>query len=428
MKWRVLLAAILAMAAGPTYAAWTFVAAGALASGGGTLTTGLPAGHTSGDHLIWIGLSRNSANAVAIPSGYAEVYSITAAAKFFVIADKIDGGSESAPSTAANGTSLAQLFAYRGGPSSLTGLLHASATAGSVQCTTNPPIPALTITQNNTLVLGIAFQLDNYTGFTSNPSGFTTADHNAYDGSSDLSLMVAHQIQTTATNIGAGNFTTAGATQQTCNGVTISLTAGATTGGSVSITSVNTTNSIAYTDTNRVATVANAGATQSTSTFKLVDQGGSVKSTQSIDTWSATSIQFDPTQGNVRFGTVSYELVVGANTATLPGTLTVPSGEWYSDISGIVSLDFNTDGSKAYRLRYQPNRYYDSPTDLANGDQLHCKRTGGSGTLTLNGDGTFQAPPTITQIQCRKWHSGTWGSFQTWDLTGGKPVFTGPHP
>ncbi len=409
---------------------WSFVNAGTFASGNGaaTLTPGLPSGHASGDHLMWMGLERNSSNTIALPSGYAEVYCLlNGAIKYFCVADKIDGGSESAPSTTAVGPAVAQIAAFRGGPTSLSGLLHASASTSST-CSTNPPIPALTITQANTLVLGLAFQLDDYTGFTSNPSGFTTVAHNAADLNSDVSLLASYQVQTTATNISAGNFTTSGATSQTCRGVTLSLNPGQTA-GTTSITSVNTTNSIAYTDTNRVATVVAAGASQGAGTFKLIDQAGSIKSTQSIDTWADTSIQFDPTQGNVRFGAITYELIPNAsNTATLAGALTVPSGEWYSDISGIVALDFNIAGTISGRIRGQPNRYYDYPTDLANGDQWHCKRTGGSGNLTLNADGTFIADSTVMQIQCRIWHTNAWGSFQTWDLRGAAPTFSGPNP
>lgn len=432
----------LLLASFPAHADWSFVSAGTPSSNDGNVAVapGLPPGHASTDHLLWIGLKRNSANAVVLPTGYAEIFSYTTSTpKYFVVADKIDTGSEVAPvSDPSAGVESAIILAYRGGPTSLVGLVHASAVSGGAACTTTPQTPALTITQDNTLVLLIAYQLDNYTSFTSDPDGFAPAAHFAYDGSGDISLMIAHQIQTTATSIPVENFTTAGAISSTCRGFALSLVA-PPAAAAITITSVNTTNTVAYNATARPAVVVGAGASQGASTFKLIDQGGTVKATQTITAWADTLLGFDVVQGNARLGPINWELVVGSDSDTLPGELTTPAGEWYVNIAGLVPLDFNVDGSQPGRYRGQPNRYYDFPNDLANGDQLHCKRTVGSGNLNaivdgltktpgISPTGTFSPDTTVKQIQCRIWHGGAWGTFQTWEFGGRGPVFVGPNP
>jgi hypothetical protein len=170
-----------------------------------------------------------------------------------------------------------------------------------------------------------------------------------------------------------------------------------------SITNVDSDNSITATQTNVVIT----GTDFDTATVDL-EQGGNVES-QSIDSQDATSIQFDVTQGDVKYGSATIRVTNGdAQDDTQAVTLTAPTGKNFVDLASVETEAEN-------RITATP--------DLEIGDQIEWSNVQG-GTIadvTVNDDGTFECEEAVTAFDVRVWDSGdeTWGSIATQDIDDG---------
>jgi len=166
------------------------------------------------------------------------------------------------------------------------------------------------------------------------------------------------------------------------------------------ITDVDGDNTITATQTDVVTT----GTGFDNATVTLRD--GSVVESQSIDSQTATSIQFNVSQGNIRYGVPTLR-VTNADTqfSDQAITLTAPAGKSYVDLMSVNS-------TAAHRIT--------AVADLAPGDQLEISNVVG-GTIadvTVNDDATFDAAIAVTAFDVRA-HDGTeWGAIGTQAVTG----------
>lgn len=420
----------------PVTATCTLVSTGTKATGTGTLTPGAPAGYSPGDLLLFIGGARAASETASSITGYTQVAVHSSGNP--VIWGRIATGSDGTPSTDFSGstTGVAYIAAYHSttGWPAIGSLLVNSATGSATLTATR--YRSLTVTQDNTCALQMALK-QTTTGNTNIPTvvavtgGYTAAGQFAgVTTASGVWISSQFQSQSTATNLAQSDETITGNSDSAiANGVSITMAMGATIVYPL-ISSVDSDNDITYVQTGFTIAGTDFKSSQGAGFAQIVDSA--ITCALTINTWADTSINADmPGTCHSRLGSRVLRVQNSdGNAYDKPITLSPTSDGWYSDISGIVALDFNTLGTAAGRIKGQPNRYYDSPTDLADGDQLNCKRTAGSGTLTLNADATFTAPSTLTQMQCRFWDdtSDTWGTFQSWDLTGVPPTFSGPSP
>lgn len=166
----------------------------------------------------------------------------------------------------------------------------------------------------------------------------------------------------------------------------------AATGGTVTITDVDTDEIVTATQANVVITGTGFGASQGGGSVSL-RQGGTGK-TLSVDSWSATSIQVDIS--GVGIGVVngllygSMNIRVVNNSAALddqPITVNPPSGTIYHDLSGgLVDLGFDGNGNAS--------RLFGDPLDLQDTSQVGIRNASGctaSTDITINDDGSTAA-------------------------------------
>lgn len=183
---------------------------------------------------------------------------------------------------------------------------------------------------------------------------------------------------------------------------------------SPTITNVDGDNSITATQANVVITGTNFEAAQGAGYARIYD--GALFVAQSIDTWAATSIQFDASIGTsigIRYG--ARTLRVGTNgglTVDQAITVTAPSGKNFVDLTSVAA----------------DNRLTSSP-DLATGDQIEWSNVVGSGMtiadVTVFADGTFNFTPGVESFDFRV-HNQTegWGAVETVDTEGIVPTIT----
>jgi PASTA domain/Putative Ig domain len=181
-----------------------------------------------------------------------------------------------------------------------------------------------------------------------------------------------------------------------------------------SITSVDTDNIFTATQTN-VAIVC-AGAGSSTGQLHLID--GDIEVAQSIDSWSATAIQFDVVLGGCRYGALTLRLTTSTGLiATKAVTVNPPSGTTVVQLATLRALTFDVNNC--------PSRAYDEPGDIPNGAQLRLRGTAGSGSVGADDDGRLFWDDTRTQSDV-DWNDGSGWNNASWDLRGLFPKFIGP--
>lgn len=171
------------------------------------------------------------------------------------------------------------------------------------------------------------------------------------------------------------------------------------------VTDVDTDESITSTQTNVVIT----GTGFNTATV-VIRQGANTVS-QSIDSQTATSIQFDVVfdsgSPDLKYGAATLAVINGdAQEGTIAITIAPPSGKAFVNVLAPHAS--------------APNRI--TATGLASGDQIEALNAqGGAITdLTLNADGTFDYDDALTAFDARVWDSSdsTWGSVGTQSLAG----------
>lgn len=175
------------------------------------------------------------------------------------------------------------------------------------------------------------------------------------------------------------------------------------------ITDVDTDESITATQTNVVIT----GTGFDTATVDI-EQGATVKA-QSIDSQSATSIQFDVVfdagADDLKYGAATLRVTNGdTQDATQAITITAPTGVAYIDLASI-----ETEGD---------NRIT-AAGDLEIGDQIEISNVQGGvvADITLQSDGTFIAAENVTAFDARAWdhNDSAWGSIGTQTLVDAVP-------
>lgn len=210
---------------------WSFGSAGVMNAAANTNVTPLsvayPAGIAAGDILL---LACEAANAsVTITPGdiTTSLFSRTTNGTtqlFAKIADGTETGNVSI-STNNAGWLNAQIARFTGGPSTLTGIVHASASTGS-SAATGLAYAAATITVDNTLVIILGGKKVNVTGYT--PPAEVPNEIGDGNGSTQNSMTWDYLIQTTATNIAGGSWTITGDSSAARSSITVALLAGAT--------------------------------------------------------------------------------------------------------------------------------------------------------------------------------------------------------
>ena len=204
---------------------WSFVAAGGNgAAQTGTITLALPAGHTAGDTLLCLCVTKAQTITVPVPSGYTSIYN---KGTWCQLLAKIDSGAETAPAIASGGNNMAaSLVAFRGGPGIIPTVSTSATTNNNVTSSGTINTPALSPSIDNGLIIDIGSCKDNYGTFSSNPSGFSTLDHLAFSAGG-LSLVWAYQIQTARAAISADGFSISGVgASVNCDGSTVAINSG----------------------------------------------------------------------------------------------------------------------------------------------------------------------------------------------------------
>lgn len=179
------------------------------------------------------------------------------------------------------------------------------------------------------------------------------------------------------------------------------------------VTDVDTDESITGTQANVVITGTSFGATQGAGHVKVFD--GSLSVTPTIDTWAATSIQFDMSIGTstgIRYGARTLRVTDNAAAfGELAITVTAPAG--------VNFVNLTTLAAPADRLTSSP--------DMASGDQLEWSNVVG-GTIadvTVFPDGSFSFIAGVTAFNFRVHDVTTgWGASATVTTAGLVPTIT----
>jgi hypothetical protein len=155
-----------------------------------------------------------------------------------------------------------------------------------------------------------------------------------------------------------------------------------------------------------VVTGSGFGATQGTGSVTITQ--GVVTVTQTVTSWSATSIQFstafEASPNDLKFGAATLRVTENGGTyAEIGITITPPTGQTYVAITSVNATP--------------SHRFVVSP-DLAVGDQVWARGLGGTAApvgLTLNADGTFyfaSGSPIGFEILVWNAASASWGTGQ----------------
>ena len=200
--------------------------------------------------------------------------------------------------------------------------------------------------------------------------------------------------------------------------VTMGTALQAATVSGPTITDIDADNVVTSDQTNIVATVSGAEASQGTGSLVLIS--GSYSQAQTIDTWSDTSIQFDAVRGSLPYGQMTARLTNdSAETADKSITFNPPSGfSAYSIASGTAVT--GTQGSLFSNLSGSPSTgdqvVVPTLTDEGVSITVDVDGSGNATGLYVIGSG-FSSPD---QFDFEYWDSttGTWSSGTVFLSTG----------
>lgn len=193
--------------------AYTFRSVGVSDTGTGTLTPGAPSGKATGDLLLLATGARAATETLSTPSGWTLLLDTTSTANdsCALFARIADGSGSDTPTFDWSGTSdgFAQIAAYYGDVfTDLANIIAHSAVAGTTSNTTNIPIPALTVTTDNCLLLAVGKKQKTATsdgGSATPPTGINSELADSWPtGATRLAFVWGYTQQTTATNFTAG--------------------------------------------------------------------------------------------------------------------------------------------------------------------------------------------------------------------------------
>lgn len=192
-------------------AAITYVGIGAKAEAdAANLTPALPAGWVPGDLLVVFAVTRDTADTVDVPAGWA---TLRAVGTNFKVLGRIARTGDVAPTItftgdAAGDTNIAQCAAWRGTDQDVATVVAHAADQTNASAA-NVAYPALTITTAGCAVVVAAEKQDDWTSVAALAGMTEIADSPSVLGN-DAALAVDYVIQTTATNISSGSFTVTG--------------------------------------------------------------------------------------------------------------------------------------------------------------------------------------------------------------------------
>lgn len=232
----------------PAAAGVAFIAQGAVSAQGTptTLTPALPAGLQPGDVTLCWATVRTGA--VVAPDGWEE---LVVSGNCSLIGRVHREGETAGPpltftGTVANGTAYAQCFGFRGVHRNLAELVHISAESSNASAQ-NITVPALTITEDDCLVLVLGWKADDWTSVAALAGQFFTelSDTSTTTGD-DVGLEVQYRVNVgTNTDVTATSLTVTGGASAISRAVVVALrpdleapitrldTAGSTLNGSI---------------------------------------------------------------------------------------------------------------------------------------------------------------------------------------------------
>lgn len=408
-------------------AAYTIYGVGTITrAAGGTVSPPWPSGWVSSSmaatttRAIYATTSYGGSSRPSTPAGWTAIDDNTSAPNIAVYTKIVASGDTSPPTVVWGVDCYAVVVLLQGDVYTTDATLVVSGEARSRASTnTNQlPYPSLIPSLDNSWVL--AFGMHRKTALSNGATigtltGFTALSSSVSSGTT-LAVWAGYQQQTAHTTI-AINSQTVSIADNSANSQGVLIALKTSTSTAPAITDVDGDNIITSTQANVVITGTTLGATQGTGGVTLID--GLLTQSLSVDSWAATSIQVDITQGNIRNGARTVQVTTGTGTAASKAiTLTPPSGTSYVDITSLRALTLDS--------RNKPTRLYSSP-DITGVVQVEYKRTAGSGSITVGADGRVGWDDTVTQMQWR-WHNGSvWSSWYTWDLRGFFPDFIGPN-
>ena len=408
-------------------AAYTIYGVGTIAhASGGTVSPSWPAGWVSSSmaatttRAIYATASYGGSSRPSVPAGWTEIDDDVSAPNIAVYTKIVASGDTVPPTVVWGVDCYAVVILLQGDVYTTDATLVVSGEAKSRASSNTNQIPYPSLTPSLDAAWVLAFGMRRKTALSNGATfgtltGFTALGSLVGTGTT-LAVWAGYQQQTAHTAIALNSQTLSIADNSgNCQGVLIALKTSTSTAPAV--TDVDGDNIITSTQTNVVITGTTFGASQGTGGVILID--GLLTQSLSVDSWAATSIQVDITQGSIRNGSRTLQVTTGTGTAASKTiTLTPPSGTSYVDITGLRALTFDT--------RNKPTRPYSSP-DITGAVQIEYKRTAGSGTITIGADGRMFWADTVTTMQWR-WHNGSvWSSWYTWDLRGLFPDFIGPN-
>lgn len=211
--------------------AWGFGSLGALAteddatSGAGGITPALPASLASGDIMFAHLAGRANVGATwDALAGWSELGS--SADNTLKLMARVAGGSESAPTftTSTAHPCAARIARFTGGPASLASIVAASAqyTSGGTAYE-DMATPALTVPQDNTLILYVGAAWNDVWVAGTQPNGATEISNDNFNTTADLWLAWAYAIQTAKADIASSKWDTTDTTPIRSNSMVLSL-------------------------------------------------------------------------------------------------------------------------------------------------------------------------------------------------------------
>lgn len=196
-------------------AVYTFRSAGTLDPGSGTLTPGAPSGKATGDLLLLATAARAATETLTTPSGWTLLLDTTSTVNdsCALFARIADGSANDTPTLDWSGSSqgAAQIAAFYGDVfTDLANIVAHSAVAGVTSNVADIPIPALTVTTADCLLVAVGKKQKTATsdgGSATPPTGINNEIGDSWpSGATQLAFVWGYTQQTTATSFSAGSW------------------------------------------------------------------------------------------------------------------------------------------------------------------------------------------------------------------------------
>lgn len=369
---------------------------------------GEPSGASALELLLIAAYSRPG-NAITTPTGWTDL-ATTGTNRVKLMGRIADNTADDTPTvtSASGGLCVSQMARFTGAPATITGIVNGSV-ATNFSSAVDINTPALsTPGVDNCLIIVVGTKENDLGASTAPPTGFTLIDDVAIDGvGSDAQLSWAYQIQTTAASVSSSKFDFASADTSDSRSLIVALVAG---DAAVTVSDVDTDETITADQTNVVVTGTGFGSSQGAGTVTI--RQGSTSVAQTIDSWFDTSIQFDvvfDSTTDLKYGAATLRVTEdGGAYGELAITISPQTGYVYTDL-----LTPNT--TSAYRLS--------ASLDLAAGDQVRGRGLNSNPfptghTIETDATVTLDSGVTGTAFEASAWAASdsTWGSWARIDV------------